>query len=296
MTWRARGAALLALLVPVVAWGLSFVSIKAALTEIPPMTLAFARFAVAGLVMGVVVLRRRGPLLPPRADLWPLLASVLTGITAYFLFENHGVQLIPASTASLIIAAIPIVSLLADRWLRSRPLGPPGVAAAATSFAGVALVLDTGGTGGGTVNLTGALLMGGAALSWVAYLFTLGPLQARHDNVVLTTWQMLWGALTLLPLALLESPQWVWPSWAAWGHIAFQGLVCSALSFVLYNTATQRLGVQAASVAVNLIPVVTVAASALWLGETLNVAQVIGGLLVLSAVTLISLTSPTKTP
>ena len=284
-----RLLASLALAVPILAWGLSFPSIKAALTEFPPMTLAFGRFALAGAVLGGLY-AFKGPRtkFAPR-DRRNLLLSVLTGITLYFLCENHGVKLIPASAASLIIAGIPILTLLAERLVHKRRLGAVGVAASLASFVGAILLVGVPGEGGG--NLWGYVLMFGAALAWVLYLFSMKPLQAGYPNLAVTAWQMVLGALSLAPFALAEMPDWRWPSPAGWGHLVFQGLVCSAASYLLYNYALNKLGMRTASLAVNLIPVVTAVAAYFLLGEVLGPWQWAGGALVLGAVVAVAVKS-----
>lgn len=289
-----RLLALLALSVPILAWGLSFPSIKAALTEFPPMTLALGRFVLAGAVLGGVY-RLRGPRarLAPK-DRWALGYSVVTGITLYFLCENYGLKLIPASVASLIVAGIPILTLLAERLVRGRRLGVVGLAATLASFVGAALLV--GGPGGdGSGHLWGYLLMFGAALAWVFYLFSMKPLQERYPNLAVTAWQMILGAVSFVPFALAEASAWRWPSPAGWGHLAFQGLVCSAASYLAYNYALERLGLQIASLALNLVPLVTAVASYLLLGEVLGAWQWTGGVLVLGAVVAVALRGPATT-
>jgi drug/metabolite transporter (DMT)-like permease len=282
----------LALAVPILAWGLSFPSIKAALTEFPPMTLAFGRFVLAGAVLGLLYLVKgpRTKFLP--RDWWSLVASVGTGITLYFLCENHGVKLIPASAASLIIAGIPILTLLSERLFHGHRLGLVGSLASLVSFVGIVLLVGVPGESGGS--LWGYLLMLGAAAAWVAYLFTMKPLQSRYPNLAVTAWQMILGALSFAPFAWAESSQWQWPSLVGWGHLAFQGLICSAASYLLYNYALERLGMRIASLSVNLIPVVTAIASYWFLGEVLGPWQWLGGVLVLVAVVVVSWPAPSR--
>jgi drug/metabolite transporter (DMT)-like permease len=281
-----RLVAYLALAVPVLAWGLSFISIKVALTEFPPMTLALGRFLLAGAVLGVFYFWKGTKTKFSPRDRVNLVLSVVTGITLYFFCENNGVKLIPASVASLIIAGIPILSLLAERVVHGTKLGWVGVVSTVVSFGGTALLLGV--PAGGSANVGGYVLMFGAAVAWVLYLFTMKPLQASYPNLAVTAWQMILGAVSLIPFALAEVPQWRWPSAAGWGHLVFQGLVCSALSYLLYNYSLEKLGVRVASLSVNLLPVITAVASYVLLGEVLGPWQWVGGALVLGAVIAVS--------
>jgi len=277
----------LALLIPIAAWGLSFPSIKAALTEFPPMTLAFGRFVLAAGFLTVVSLVKKQKMFIAPKDRGSLILSVATGITLYFLCENNGVKLISASAASLIIAGIPILTLLADRLVSRTRLGKWGVGASLVSLGGAALLVGT--PSASAANPWGYALMAGAAGAWVLYLFTMKPLQSTYPNLTLTTWQMILGAISFAPFAWAEHTQWSWPSAVGWGNLAFQGVVCSAVSYLLYNYALDKLGMRTASLAVNLIPVVTAVASYFLLGELLGVWQWLGGVLVLGAVVAVGL-------
>jgi drug/metabolite transporter (DMT)-like permease len=229
-----------------------------------------------------------------RRDRRLLAVSVVTGITLYFLCENHGLKRIPASTASLIVAGIPILTLLAERVVHGRRLGAVGLAATPASFLGVVLLVGVPGDDG-RADLWGTLLMIGAALAWVVYLFAMKPLQERYPTLALTARQMVLGAVSFVPFSLAEASEWRWPSAAGWGHLAFQGLVCSAASYLAYNYALEHLGRRVASLALNLVPLVTVVAAYFLLGEALGTWQWTGGVLVLGAVMAVALDGQART-
>ena len=101
-------------------WGISFLSIKVAVVEIPPMTMAVYRFAIAVAVLPVVARLGGERLGVARADLPVLVAGGLTGVTLYFLGENHGVALLTASESSLVVSLIPVAAVLAERAFMGR--------------------------------------------------------------------------------------------------------------------------------------------------------------------------------
>ena len=120
-----RKPAVLAIIVCVFIWGFSFISIKVAVSVFPPMTLGAVRFAMALVLlftMYCVSLKKAGQknlLLHVKEDLPLLICSGLMGITFYFFGENNGVALVTASEASIIVAAIPVLTVIAD-WLFSK--------------------------------------------------------------------------------------------------------------------------------------------------------------------------------
>jgi len=263
-------------------WGLSFLSIKVAVAAIPPMTLGLARFVVADLVLlGILLARRERPRLALRDA--PLMAGAgLIGVTLYFLFENNGVSLLTASESSLVIGTIPILTMLAAALIDRRRLGARAWLGAALSTLGVGLIVAE------SLRLSSApsgyLFMGGAALSWVAYTFVTRPLFARYSRLQITFWQSLAGTIGFLPFLLLERTDWSAVGPGVWANVLYLGIACSALGYWFYVIALERLGPGPSSVFINLIPVVSVAASFLLLGERLGPWQLAGGAVAVAGV------------
>jgi drug/metabolite transporter (DMT)-like permease len=293
-----RQKALLALMVTVVFWGLSFISIKIAVAVFPPMSLGALRFSMA-LVLLYLIKRKMAPHEKmDLRDLPYLLGAGLIGVTAYFFCENNGVSLISASEASIIIAAIPVITMIADQigqYIKFR--GKQNVTAklargpaiakrrwfgAVLSVAGVWLV--AGGTLQVSGNLRGYIFMGGAAVSWVVYSFLSRPLFNRHSRIFIVFWQTVFGFLGFLPFAFLELPNWGHPTAAVWFHVAYLGIFCSALGYWFYAMAMGSLGVSTSTVFINLIPVVTVVTAFFALQDRLQPIQWLGAAAVLSGV------------
>jgi drug/metabolite transporter (DMT)-like permease len=287
--------ALLAVIICVFFWGISFVSIKVAVTVFPPMTLGAFRFALA-IVFLIFIKRRLSPGERLKVRDLPLLSGAgLIGVTAYFFCENNGVSLVSASEASIITAAIPVLTVAAEwiggRFLRKAAEGGGPFSAvrlwtgALISAAGVWLVAGVSFSVSGSV--LGYLYMGGAAVSWVAYCFLTRPLFTRCSRIHIVFWQSVFGFIGFLPFAAMEFPSWGVPTLSVLAHTIFLGICCSALGYWFYAYSLEHLGVAAASVFINFIPVVTVIAGFLILGERLVSFQWLGAVLALSGVTLV---------
>jgi drug/metabolite transporter (DMT)-like permease len=311
-----RHRALPAIILCVLLWGFSFISIKAAVSLFPPMTLGALRFALALIFLFPIKWYTAGGEKLTARDLPWLLGSGLTGVTLYFFFENNGVALVSVSEASIIVGAIPVITMAAE-WLarRSAALRRSRAAADAAgrtageadaetavpgarrwlgailSVAGVVLVvLFPGADASG--NIRGYLYMAGAALSWVAYCFLTGRLVTRRSRIYIVFWQNCFGFLGFLPFAVLECVRKPSVWFRPWGvsdlpvlfHVGFLGIFCTALGYWLYAQSLEVLGVAVSSVFINLIPVVTVAAGFFLLGDRLGALQWAGAALVISGV------------
>jgi drug/metabolite transporter (DMT)-like permease len=274
----------------VVFWGLSFVASKTILNSgVPPMTMVCIRFLVATILLNLLLRRIDPRARLTRRDILPLAVSGLFGVTIYFFFEARGIKLTSASHASLIIAVIPILTLIAE-WLFFRTrVGWLSALGVVLSVVGVVFVVRQPGLGSpGSVSLAGDLFMFGACVSWVVYILLSRNLHTRMSELAITAYQSIFGTAFLIPLALLEMHQWVPITLAAGLNLAYLALFCSALSNYLYVIALSRLGPLTISPFINLIPVVGVLGGVVLLGESMGWSQIVGGIVILGGVLLVS--------
>lgn len=288
-----RAAILYGVLVAVL-WGLSFLSIKVAVASMPPMTLAAARFVVSCAVLPLVALAARESLRIAAADIPVLVLGGILGVTLYFYFENNGILRLSASESSIIVGTIPVVSVIAERVFLGTRLPARVYAGSILSFAGVALIVA--GPASSSSSLPGYLYMCGAVAVWVAYTFTTRNVSLTYGRICVTFWQSLFGLLGCVPFALLETPAWRPLTGELLLHVLYLGLVCSAAGYWLYMAAIDHLGVGKASLFVNLIPVVAVAAAHLLLRERLGLQQLGGGAVALLGVYLATVRSGPSAP
>jgi drug/metabolite transporter (DMT)-like permease len=281
-----QGAATLFGVVVAVIWGMTFLSIKVALREFGPMSLSLFRFVIASILLALVMVITRVEFRVAWRDVPLLSLSGLVGVTLYFYFENNGILRLTASESSLIVGAIPVVTLLCEIPLyRARPprLVVLGIL---LSFAGVTLIVLR--SESATSSPIGYLFMVGAVLSWVAYGFITKPLSGRYPMLTITFWQMIIGAIGCIPFALVERQVWTGLSATALLNAAFLGIFGSAIGYWLYVIVLERLGPGRSSVFINLIPVVSVAASYVILRERLSLLQIIGAVIAIAGVYLAS--------
>jgi drug/metabolite transporter (DMT)-like permease len=293
-----RTLPLLAVWGTVLFWGLSFVSSKTILNSgVPPMTMVCIRFVVATVILNIFLRKLDPAARLRRKDILPLAASGLFGVTIYFFFESRGIKLTSASHASLIIAVIPVVTVIAEAvFFRTRISWLTG-AGVLLSVVGVVFVVQPPGSGPvGTTSIAGDLFMFGACMAWVVYIVLSRNLYQRLSEIAITAYQSLFGTAFLVPLALLEARQWVPITLAAGLNLVYLAVFCSALSNFLYVYALSRLGPIAVSPYINLIPVVGVLGGVAILGESMAWSQVLGGAVILAGVLLVSRKQPAGPP
>jgi O-acetylserine/cysteine efflux transporter len=264
-----------------IVWGLSFIAIKVGVGETSPLMLAALRFLFAALPMVFF-------LSPPKAPVWAVvLYGFLIGVGQFgFLFiAIH--QGFPVGLASLVIMAqVFFTILLAWLILGERPRRAQ-IIGAAVGFIGMAVI--------GSERLAGASLGPFLIVILAAAFWGAGNVLAKSvgkvDMLAFTVWSSLAAPLPLIASSLaIEGTVGA----AALAHPGLK-LIVSVLA-LSYGGTLYGYGVwtwlmahhSAATVAplALLVPVVGIIAGALLFGETLSVAEIFGGALVMAGLAL----------
>jgi drug/metabolite transporter (DMT)-like permease len=278
-----------------VVWGASFIAGRVVSGEIDAISAALWRYAVATttLLATALVIEKGLPRLSGRQWLGVVVLGLL-GVSAYNLCFMYGLQTVPASRASLIIALNPAATLIGGALFLHEPLTRNRILGIAMALLGVAVELSNGnpralftGTGG-----LGELAMFGCVISWAAYTL-LGKrlLGEGVSALAATTYAALAGTLMLLIFAgathNLDVPNLTTKGWWA---LVFIGVFSTALAYIWFYDGVLTIGPARTAVFINLVPVVAIALGVLLLGEKLTPPIVIGAALVVSGVFIINRT------
>ena len=272
-------------------WSTSWVLIKMGLRDIPPLTFAGLRYALAFACLLPFMLRggRAGEVrsLSPRQ--WALLAGF--GLLQYAV--TQGAQFIslaylPATTASLVLAFTPVLVALLSGLLLHERLGP-------AEWLGVALF-----AAGALVYFGPALPEGAQRLGLIAALVglvanagqgLLGRYVNRSADIrasVITTVSMGVGAAALLTTGVLTQgfPTLDLRSWLI---VIWLAVVNTAAAFTLWNHTQRTLGATESSLINNTMLVQIAVLAFVFLGDRLTVFEVTGVALALAGVLAVQL-------
>jgi drug/metabolite transporter (DMT)-like permease len=277
--WHAPFLALAAI------WGASFLFIKVAIDDLPPVWVALVRCALgAAVLLGVLALRREP--LPRERHVWGHLAVVaLLGNALPFTLFAAGEQHISSVLAGLWNATTPLLTLVVVTVAlpEERPT-PARVAGLLVGFAGVVVVLGPWrGLGGG--ELAGQLLCLGATAGYaLAFPYLRRTLSGRPESAVAMSAGQLLCATLLMTVAAPFSAAPTALHLDTVGAMVGLGALGTGLAYVLNFTVIRRAGATIATTVTYVIPLFSTALGIVVLGERPSWNQAAGAVLVLAGV------------
>jgi len=226
-----------------VLWGSSYLLIKIAVAEIPPLTLIAVRVSVAALFL-LAVMAQTGARLPRDGLTWRrlLVQAVLNSIGAWTVLA-WGQQYVGSGLASVLNSTSPIfVFVITLLVTRHEATGIYKLAGACLGVVGVVLIVGLEALAGlgqqvlaQLAVLLGAMLYAGAAI----YGKRFGAL----PPTVTATGTMIWATACLVPASLVIDRPWTLaPSGTAILAAAVLAVLCTGTALLIYFRLVQSLG------------------------------------------------------
>jgi drug/metabolite transporter (DMT)-like permease len=283
--WTGEGVMMVTMLL----MGSSYPFAKEVLATMSPLLYSGSRYVIAGLFLFAVLAVLRKPLSLPRRDWLPMFMLSIVGVGLFQACWGMGMSRTAPSIGSIVMTTTTAFSAILA-WMAGRRLPVLGWAGIVIAFAGVVLVVNnslakvTLAVG----NIDGALFWLVAAFAWALYFERCTPYNARLGALRVMAWTTLVGAMLLTALSLFfDSPaEFARLSGRQWGYWLYTAIFPVGVSFLGLTIALERLGTSRVMVYMFLMPVAAVALSAVFFGDPLTSARVLGGLVVLLGVVL----------
>jgi len=270
-------------------WGGTFLAIRYAVADVPPL-LTIAIRCLSGALVLYPVLALRGSLGPTTAAQW--LTSMVAG--GFFFVGCHGVlawaeQRVSSGQAALFMSAIPLWLVLLAAWRQRRT--PPRLVLAGLGLGILGVALLTLGKGAWSGSMADRLALIGADFSWAAgsIIARDGP---RPESIAQSTaMQLLTGGIAVLLLSGLtgELSGWSIGQLTPRGAMSLGFLILggTVLGFGAYTWLLQVTTPAAVGTYAFVNPVVALALAWAVGDEPFSLRTVIAGVIVLSGVLLI---------
>ena len=248
-------------------------------------TVLISRFLLLALVLLPVVLGQKGTFRLYVRNFWKiLLLSAACAITPVFLFSAYEYQSTGLTTTLHFL--FPSAVVLFDRMIYRKKLTRRKGICLLLCVAGVLLLLDYSESG----SAAGVALAFASVVTWALYIVLMDHLRPEGvSSVQMMFYVSVDGTVILALYALITGTLFV--------DLPLKGVLAvigATLMIAIFGSLFFALGIrstdaQTAAIASTLEPITSLAAGAIFLGETVGVRSLIGALLILAAVVLVSI-------
>jgi drug/metabolite transporter (DMT)-like permease len=267
----------------VLLWALNATVTRYVLTHgFHPLAYATTRYAAATILFWLFTWRREGSFRIARRD-WRYVAGAAGMIFLNQLCFIYAVDKTTAATVTLFLGMTPIFIGVITTVVGFEQMGRGFWIATIVSIVGVTFVAT--GSGGFSGHLFGDGLAVLTALTWGAYSVAIAPMMRRYSPFRISSLVL---AIGWVPIFLIGLPQTTSQSFhfstLMWVCFAFAVIGPLFLTNILWFTAIAKVGPSRASLFSNMQPAFGVVFALVLLGEHLTRWEVVGGVLIISAV------------
>jgi drug/metabolite transporter (DMT)-like permease len=251
-------------------WGWTFVLVKDAISHYPTLPFLAARFALAGLVMVLVVHR------PPAWRVLRVGVPIGLALAAGYFLQTVGLQTTSAGNAGLLTGLLVLFTPLIDGVLGVR-IPPRTIVSAVVALAGTVLLTGAGFALPGI----GDLLVVGCAFCFALHIVLLSRWAPGAPPAALAMVQMLTVAVLFGGLSL---PQLTPPPSGVWFAILITGVLASALAFLIQTWAQTHISASRTALILATEPAWALLAAVVLAGQRFGLVQGIGAALLVVAI------------
>jgi drug/metabolite transporter (DMT)-like permease len=269
-------------------WGTNFSVMKGAFSYVPPLGFTAVRFALASVLLYLLVRWRNGSVTMPAGLGWRMVWLGVLGNTAYQVAFTLSLLWGTATNSALILSTIPAMVTVLAGVFRIEEVTPRMWAGTAIATVGVGLVIVAGG-----VDLTAGSLKGdacalAATLCWAVYTLGLRRIPdtvAPLETTALTTFT---GTPGLIAIGLVDvfTVNWVRLPAGAWGALVYSSVLSLIVAYGIWNASVRKVGSSRTAIYMCLTPLVAAVVAWATLGEKLVVLQGAGAVLIVTGVLL----------
>jgi len=255
-------------------WGASYLFIEIGLRDLSPAVIAWARIALAALVL-VPIAAARGQLRLPGASVPVVALLAAIQVAGPFILIAEGQEEITSSLAGTLVASTPLfTALLAVRLDQDERVHGVRMWGILAGLAGVGILLGLDLSG------TSAEALGGAAILLASLGYALGAFLSKlrlpgAPPTGVAAWVMVASTMLLAPFAVATAPSEA-PGLGPVAAVAALGIVGTGVAFAIFYDLMATIGPSRTFVVTYLAPAFAVAYGAFLLDEPVSVSTIAG--------------------
>jgi drug/metabolite transporter (DMT)-like permease len=314
-----RGLIAISITLLMAVWAINFLIVKIGLRHLPALTFASFRLVAAGIFMLLIaplfrllpifrdssspspnVIPQTNNVIPSNArdllpsptghDLWTFAYLGFFGVSVNQLCFTLGLRYTNVTHSSIIVGMAPMYTLALALIFRLEQLTWAKALGMAIAFSGVAILASGTGMNSHSPTLLGDAITMCGSLGFAMYVVLGKRVAARYNALTMTTWNFIFGALIILPIAIQQAlsqnlfAHYRDIPWQAWACIVYTGLFSSTLAYLFYFWLLRYLEASQLASFSYLLPVSASALSIMFLGERGSWLELLGGALALLGV------------
>ncbi|MGI9220269.1 MAG: DMT family transporter [Woeseiaceae bacterium] len=279
--------AIAAALITLLFWGGTAIANRYAVGFADPITVATLRSLLAGLLALIIAVALKLKVPSGTGDRSLLLASGLSSFALWPIFLSLGLERTTASHAALIMATLPIITvILASIVNRTTPAPAWWIGAVAALVGAIWLILGQGASLGVADSRSAAIgdliILVGCVICASGYVAG-AKLTPKIGTFATTFWGLAAALFLTVPIFAFyqQDTDWAAVPIAAWWSIAWLTICSSLLGYLLWFYALGHGGIEKVGSLQLLMPVITLVGAVLILDEVLTPQLVALSVLVL---------------
>ena len=281
MTKNRSKLAILAAIGVYTLWGFTFMASKVAQGYVTPFILLAYRFDTAALVLSIPFILGRKKLHLRGKNIKPLLLLGFMEPCIYFIGEQYGLRFTNAAFSGVMIAVIPIVTLIFTAvFLKEKPTRAQWLFSALSILGVIAITLSE--NSGGDISLIGVLCLVAAVLTGAIYGILSRSISDEFSVYERTLVMMLMAAVFFTVLAVIENANDLGAIIAPLQHgdfilaVLYLAIGASVLGYTLFNFAVSNAPMPKVIIFCNLVTVFSVLSGVFLLHEHFSTVSAVG--------------------
>ncbi len=262
----------------VMIWGITFIATKQLLGTFTMSEILVVRFIMGIITLYLLDIKNPKVKFSLKDEIIFALCGA-SGITLYYGMETLSLTMTGASNVGILTSLAPLTTAIAGAFfLKSERLRPSYIFGSILAFAGVVLVILNGTRFEG-FTLKGDIIAISGTVAWAAYSLLLKRIDTEKYHLITYTKKIItYGLLFTFPTIFFDGSSIHLNDFTALniGLYIFLGILASAFCFIFWNFSVAHIGVYATSIYIYAMPLVTLFAAALFLGEPVTLQALAG--------------------
>lgn len=249
-------------------------------------------FALPFYLITLFVQNKKYPIRQISANNWSKI--VIAGTFGYYLasfFDFWGLEYVTASIERLVIFSYPTLVIILSYFFLKKPITKPQIIALIICYCGIGISFfpEITSTNNSSNLVLGIFLVFMSAFTYAIYLIINGSLTISVNGGLVTSLSMIISTFFLLShfLILGDKSNIHLEPLAYWSILAMS-IFCTVVPSYMITEGIRRIGSSNASIIGSIGPVATIFFAIIFLGETLNIFQILGSSLIIYGVLQIS--------